>query len=696
MPLIRLLADANAVTASNAPTGSNAPIDWWDYLPIGVAVAIVLVGLLGFGLSDVARFRFRRLWAISGVCFDESIRRRVLWIIPVAILGLIAVVQLQQPVDAQDAIRQTTKFCLLTTGLVVVTSTIILAATNLPREIENRVIFTIVTKPTTRLEIVLGKIVGFARVSATILVIMGLFTYGYLRVRAWNLQRGIESQLTAGTVDPISRPTFRHYVEAGLLNAKTLVQPVAMNVYDQEIDAVRHRRYPTPEGYLLVPFKLPPNPVASVDPEGTQFKMPGMQIKLRLGYDPTAPPSVPTGGKRVPATHPAGPTRVQVAIFDQNGNALLSPAEVGDPQGVAIAAEDASAEATVNVLPSYTAKLDNGQYFYVAISAVGGEAPYWVPDPAKSAVSLVVPTVAGGKMIVPTTVQFDDAPGRLPVVFTAREGTFGQVIKGEANGKSQVCVLSFRDVDVRPTAGGRVPIELRAGIEKAGESADQDKLTDVSLQVVNLTTNTASPAVTLQPENNRTLFADVPASAVTGGNFDVVLECKSNDQWVAFRQASLSVVRDETYFALNLTKSLLVLWLMSVLVTTIAVFASTFLSWPIAVVLTCMVLFGRAAVDELGDAVQPGVGRATVTEFKIDNPAMTQVVSNSVEQLNRVLKWVTYVLPDVSKFSATEDIERGMSMPWRTMWGATGVLAGFGLPLSVVAYVILKNKEVAP
>ena len=78
-----------------------------------------------------------------------------------------------------DAIRQTIKVAMFATGLIAVcVLMIILGCTNLPKEIDNRVIYTIVTKPTTRLEIVLGKIIGFARVSATILFIMGLSHLG--------------------------------------------------------------------------------------------------------------------------------------------------------------------------------------------------------------------------------------------------------------------------------------------------------------------------------------------------------------------------------------------------------------------------------------------------------------------------------------------------------------------------------------
>src|ERR1700722_1755608 len=106
---------------------------------------IVAAGLGLFGSAEIFRLSAVRIWAIGGGCFRESIRRRVLWIIPLAIVGVIIVSQLERAFDEQDIIRQTTKFCLFATGLVVTLSCIILAGTNLPKEIESRVIYTIVT-----------------------------------------------------------------------------------------------------------------------------------------------------------------------------------------------------------------------------------------------------------------------------------------------------------------------------------------------------------------------------------------------------------------------------------------------------------------------------------------------------------------------------------------------------------------------
>src|SRR5882724_4632923 len=212
---------------------ADLPSQISDNLSIIVLIVIVLVGLLGIGLKDVLRFSLTRAWAISGVCFQQSIRRRVLWLTPLVILGVLTVSQFQKPVDPQDAVRQTTSYCLFATGLLVAIVTIILACTNLPQEIENRVIYTVATKPTTRLEIVVGKVIGFCRVSFWILVIMGLFSWGYLRLSDWRLRSAIKTQLDAG-VDQMSRPTLEYYRDHGTLHARELVLPTKLSVYSHE------------------------------------------------------------------------------------------------------------------------------------------------------------------------------------------------------------------------------------------------------------------------------------------------------------------------------------------------------------------------------------------------------------------------------------------------------------------------------
>ena len=192
------------------------------------------------------------------------------------------------------------------------------------------------------------------------------------------------------------------------------------------------------------------------------------------------------------------------------------------------------------------------------------------------------------------------------------------------------------------------------------------------------------------------LFHLLPASSVVGGNFDVIVTCPTPEQWINLTPTSLAIVRSQTLFEWNLLKSLTILWLLTVLVITIAIFTSTFLSWPIAVILTIVIMLGRWGVTEVGDAANAGLGRQFVTDFGVRDPVQAQTLSSTIEQLNKLLLVVSNVLPDIDQFSATDDIDHGVSISIDRLTNALAVVLGFGVPLSVLAYVFLKHKEVAP
>ena len=94
----------------------------------------------------------------------------------------------------------------------------------------------------------------------------------------------------------------------------------------------------------------------------------------------------------------------------------------------------------------------------------------------------------------------------------------------------------------------------------------------------------------------------------------------------------MALVAADRNFVINLVKSLFILWLLALLVVIIAVFCSTFVSWPIAIVLTLVILLAHWGVEQLGGALDKGTaGRTTVSQFKISDPSSSQVVAGTVE-----------------------------------------------------------------
>jgi len=174
------------------------------------------------------------------------------------------------------------------------------------------------------------------------------------------------------------------------------------------------------------------------------------------------------------------------------------------------------------------------------------------------------------------------------------------------------------------------------------------------------------------------------------------VQCSNKGHTVGFYPQSLQLVRDRQSFGISLIKSLSIIWMMSILVIILGIFCSTFLSWPIAVVLTVLLLLGHWGVEQVADSSGPGLGRQIVTDFKFTDVAISTVVSKGVDSLTHGLNLVSRVLPDTSRFDAMEDIEQGISISSDTLLAAMEVLAGFGISAIVLAYVILRGKEVAP
>jgi ABC-type transport system involved in multi-copper enzyme maturation permease subunit len=689
-----------------------------------VAGAIVLLGLCIYGFKDLFNFSPKRVWAISGVCFAESIRRRVLWIIPLAIVGVIIVAQLQHPTDEQDAIRESTKFCLFATGLVVTITAIILACTNLPREIDNRVIYTIVTKPTTRLEIVVGKIVGFARVSATILLIMGVFTIGYMQFRAWVLGSAIDQRLQDGTADAATTAMLAHYKESGLLNARTYARATKMEIASREPHSGDRARWMFGgEGNFIVPFRLTPQDLTPANDSTQTPGSAGLAIIIHhLGFEPSefgpplhqaAPATQSTLPNLISAPHPQASTASQpaapavvptvgITLLDENLNTLVdsramnngAPIQLTDPTGESYA---------VAMLPQVdTQSILKSNLIFVEVVCNTPKIEYSIDaEPVIMAVPLLNndpnrPPVLDNRahIIQPIT---DGTTGKpIQPLLRTNVGLYGQQVRG-GDGKVPIVIYQFRNIDPSPDSAGKIPFELRVGVERNGTGADREAATIVEATVVNHSASGDQRfTTTVSPEINRTAFFTAPASEVVGGNFDVDLRCLSNQQFIGVQSGSLSLVVAEHSFAFNLAKSLLVLWLMSVLVVIISIFCSTFLSWPIAIVLTVLILLGHWGVTELGDSTAPGIGNLVATDMGLRDPSKMHVVSDSVEALARMLNILTKVLPDITKFSALEDIERGISLPMSRLTDSLAVIGVFGVPLTVMAYVFLRNKEVAP
>ncbi|MEL7238113.1 MAG: hypothetical protein AAGK78_04560, partial [Planctomycetota bacterium] len=150
-------------------------------------------------------------------------------------------------------------------------------------------------------------------------------------------------------------------------------------------------------------------------------------------------------------------------------------------------------------------------------------------------------------------------------------------------------------------------------------------------------------------------------------------------------------------FEVNFVKSLLVQWLLSLLVIVCGLTFSTLLSWPIAVVLVVIFLSGRWVSEQLGLGDE-GFGRTFTQQIMGDesSAAAFRTVEQGASAVGELFRVATSVLPDAGVFDATTDIRASVSLDWLHVLRAFGLVLLYGLPLLTLAYILLRNKEVAP
>jgi hypothetical protein len=407
-----------------------------------------------------------------------------------------------------------------------------------------------------------------------------------------------------------------------------------------------------------------------------------------------------------PTTNPADELpvpQVQVRLLDRAGDPLTDFGQI-DGHGTDVPATGQPGYVTLK--PEVIDKLLQSPRFFLEFSAVTPAVEFGVNA---DSVLLFIPDPRPGhaaQLTIHPALGANAGPGGGKIDFQARATRYGEQLISRAptadhpEGAGPVADYRFENVTLPAESGNAqsVPFELAATVERSGEFDPKGiNLSRMTIQFYNRTTDQTSAPIAITPELGRANYVEVPRTDVQGGNFDMLVRGLSPGQLLDLKPDSAALITADRSFAFNLFKSLFILWMLSVLVVIIAVFCSTFLSWPIAVVLTLVILLGHWGVNELGDAMAPGyVGRSIATDFGLRDPAASKVVSTSVDDLAKALEILSTVLPDVSKFPVIDDIERNISIPMANVEAAALVLVTFGLPLLLLSYIILKNKEVAP
>lgn len=151
-----------------------------------LAVSVIEVLALPLGI--------RRIWAIARLSIQEAVRRRVLYVLLLFLVPfLFAGWYLPTAEEAQ--LRVLVSFTNTVMGWLLLPMVLFVAAMSIPKDLESKTIQTIVTKPVRRLELIVGRVIGFMFVFTFVILIMGGVSLAFIYSQVTD--KVLEDQWTA-------------------------------------------------------------------------------------------------------------------------------------------------------------------------------------------------------------------------------------------------------------------------------------------------------------------------------------------------------------------------------------------------------------------------------------------------------------------------------------------------------------------
>ena len=205
----------------------------------------------------------------------------------------------------------------------------------------------------------------------------------------------------------------------------------------------------------------------------------------------------------------------------------------------------------------------------------------------------------------------------------------------------------------------------------------------------------------------RAALRDRPAGAASQPRLMVIVKCESATQFLGVAKRDLYFLAGDEPFALNFAKGVFGLWLRLALVISVAVACSTYLSGVIAWLVVGF-LYGAGLCQDFiakeAAGVSAGGGPLESAIRLVNNQNLVTPLQDSAGKsfalsFDAGYQWVLHmlmkILPDVDRFSWTNYVASGFAVPWAEIVINTLVLVGYLLPWAVLAYYLMKSREVA-
>ncbi len=139
----------------------------------GIYLGVCIVGLTVFILALLALMLFEAegpVWAIAKLSFKEAVRSQLLWVFLLIFLPFLFPASWFRQYKPADELRVTVEHIGTWLTLLVLFPALLLASFGIPNDIKNLNIYTVVSKPIERFEVVLGRFVGYVALMTLVLI----------------------------------------------------------------------------------------------------------------------------------------------------------------------------------------------------------------------------------------------------------------------------------------------------------------------------------------------------------------------------------------------------------------------------------------------------------------------------------------------------------------------------------------------
>ncbi len=147
----------------------------------------------------------QQILVIAKQTFKEAVRNKILFVF--IILGVITICcSVFMPVvgDGSEKVKIVESMCFRSITFFGTLAAILLSASSIPTDIDNKVLCTITAKPVQRTNIIFGKIIGFVYIIGVLLLIMGSVSYALIRYTALKQSsQGSRGLLAREKFDPV-------------------------------------------------------------------------------------------------------------------------------------------------------------------------------------------------------------------------------------------------------------------------------------------------------------------------------------------------------------------------------------------------------------------------------------------------------------------------------------------------------------